>query len=143
MSDETTMWELDVLTLLKQTETWKALTAETAPKVIGPDRAETLHTLNVLSSFEESVSYIRPDYIEQVDILGTQARYVDNTATETNYLQLSKSGLRAAWCTMCSQEWYREVEAQLAIEEEEDRRLRGPRVEPGFWSRYQEFWGDA
>ena len=89
MSDETTMWELDVLNLLKLTETWKALTEGSAPKVIGPDRAETLHTLNVLSSFEESVSYIRPDYVGQVDILGTQARYVDNTAIESNYLKLS------------------------------------------------------
>ena len=63
--------------------------------------------MNTLASFDGNAAYIRPNYLGLVDVVGTQARYVDPSATEKNYKVLSQDGLRNAWCTMCSQEWYR------------------------------------
>ena len=115
---------------------------ESKPLLIGPDRTETTHTLNVLNSFNADTWYIRPEYESQIDIVGTQSRYIDSSATEKNYLALSNDSNRQAWCTMCSQEWYRQVDSELGLIDE-DRRLRGPRVESGFWQRYEETWGGA
>ena len=108
MSDLTTMWELDLLRTLKATAEWQDLGDILRPQVIGPDRASVLHTSNVLTSFSGSALYIRPDYRAEVDIVGTQARF-DNSATNINFNKLSGDGLEPAWCTMCSQEWYRQI----------------------------------
>lgn len=87
MSDQETMWELNVLQLLKRSSGWTALTNK--PQIIGPDRATAEHTVNTIESFGPDHTYIRPDYTSLVDIIGTQARYVDTTATSTNYSTLS------------------------------------------------------
>ena len=63
------MWELDTLATMKQKTAWKDLTNR--PKIIGPDRATVSHTLNVLSSFSNSATYIRPNYAGLVDVYGT------------------------------------------------------------------------
>jgi len=92
--------------------------------IIGPDRGTTKHSINVLSSFHEDVSYIRPDYKALVDIVGTQTRLADPTAKESNYKILSESGLGDAWCTMCSQEWTRILDMNLGYSQQ----LRGSRA---------------
>jgi len=104
------MWELDTLVTLKKSGKWRNLSSGSRPQIIGPDKASIRHTLNVLSSFGGGATYIRPDYSSYVDILGSQSRYVDSTATMHNFNELSNNGLTNAWCTMCSQEWYRQVE---------------------------------
>lgn len=76
-----------------------------------------------------------------MDILGSQSRYVDSTATMYNYNTLSNNGLTSAWCTMCSQEWYRQVGAPLGGVT--SRRLLGPRAVSGYWSDYDIYRGDA
>ena len=48
LSDITTMWELEVLKYLKETEEWTNLQLEKdPPKIIGPDRDTVAHTANV------------------------------------------------------------------------------------------------
>lgn len=135
MSDAETMWELDTLVTLKNLPGWKALSDRETPKIIGPDRATLIHSMNVLNSFSGSVAYIRPAYEDYIDIFGSQSRYIDSTATKTNYLALSNNGVNNAWCTMCSQEWYRQVGMPLGGADD-GRRLLGPRVSSGFWSDY-------
>ena len=137
MSEQTTMWEMDTLKLLKESPEWLNLQKGQPPKVIGPDRATVNHTKNVLLSFNGNVSYIRPEYRPLIDIIGTHATYVDPSATSYNFNELSSNGMASAWCTMCSQEWYRELNMSLGY----NNRLLGPRVESGYWGRYQENWG--
>jgi len=96
----------------------------------------------VFTSFKEDVSYIRPDYSTLVDIRGSQARYVDVTAKESNYRTLSENGIAASWCTMCSQEWYRTVDKPLGYGSGTNL-LRASQVQAGFWSSYTKYWGDA
>ena len=114
MTDETTMWEMDTLFLLRTSQDWLNISELNKPQIIGPDRASVTHTNNVFSSFKarpdiEGIA-LRPEYEALIDIRGTQARYVDTTATYSNFNIISDNGLTTAWCTMCSQEWYREVE---------------------------------
>ena len=135
LSDTETMWELDTLVTIKNKSQWNNLSGSKRPKIIGPDRASVSHTMNVLSSFGASSTYIRPYYESYIDIIGTQSRYVDSTATMHNYNALSNNSLRNAWCTMCSQEWYRQVEQPLGGVED-GRRLLGPRAVSGYWSDY-------
>lgn len=87
MQDATTLFEIEVLTLLRQ-----YLAGKTKPVLIGPDRDTVQHTVNTLSSYDKSnyTLYARMEYRKLVDIVGTQARYVDNTATADNYLKLTK-----------------------------------------------------
>lgn len=96
-----------MIKILKRNDAWKALSDLTRPQLIGPDRATAIHSENVLLSYSGEQDYIRPEYAKWFDIIGTQSRYVDNSATETHYKFLAGGGLRSAWCTMCSQEWYR------------------------------------
>ena len=65
------MWELDTLVKLKQLDAWTDLNVLNRPKIIGPDRASVSHSINVLESFSGSVTYIRPSYADQVDIIGS------------------------------------------------------------------------
>jgi len=113
MSDQVTMWEMDMLKALKKKNVWLGLSNLSKPSIIGPDRASAEHSRNVLDSFSGSVTYIRPEYEKLVDVIGTQARYADQSANETNFNALSGDGLTAAWCTMCSQEWYRQIDSSL------------------------------
>lgn len=140
MSDATTMWEMDTLKRLKESEAWNKLPPLSRPQIIGPDRATALHTRNVLESFSGSVSFIRPDYMSLVDIVGTQSRYVDSSASRDNYGAISSSGLTKSWCTMCSQEWNRHVGLPLGSYSEG---LRASRVSTGWWSRYDVVRGSA
>ena len=105
LSDEDTMWELDTIVTLKKKDKWRDLLSK--PKLIGPDKSSVSHTLNILDSYSDRALWIRPDYKSYFDIRGTQSRYVDSTATEANFKALSENGFEEAWCTMCSQEWYR------------------------------------
>jgi len=102
LSDATTQWEMDTLKLLKESDGWENLSDQSKPKIIGPDRATAEHTKNVLETFSGGSDYIRKNYRDYVDIVGTQARYVDETATFTNYNSLSQNGLVEAWVTMSS-----------------------------------------
>ena len=133
ISDKETMWELDTVVTLKQRQQWRDLSPK--PSLIGPDKASVSHTLNVLDSYSDRATWIRPDYKSYFDIRGTQSRYVDSSATETNFKALSDNGLEEAWCTMCSQEWYRQVGAPLGGVDD-GRRLLGPRAVSGYWSNY-------
>lgn len=126
------MWEMETLKKIKSKSAFKALGSE-KPKIIGPDRATVKHTVNVLESFSGSESFIRPKYKSRVDIVGTQARYPDQSATDYNFKTVSQNGLTTAWCTMCSQEWYREVDAELGYNA---GRLRASRAPSGYWSNY-------
>lgn len=48
MSDITTMWEMEVLKYLKETQEWTDLQLEkNPPLIIGPDRDTVLHSANV------------------------------------------------------------------------------------------------
>ena len=60
LSDEETMWELDTVVTLKQKQQWKDLRPK--PRLIGPDKATVSHTLNVLNSYSERATWIRPNY---------------------------------------------------------------------------------
>ena len=141
LTDVTTMWELELLKTLKESQDW--LDLRSAPQIIGPDRGTVQHTVNVFSSFKEDVSYIRPDYKAYVDIIGTQSSLGDATAREENYKLLSGEGLEAAWCTMCGQEWSRVVDKTLGYGDSEGNRLRGARAPVGYWASYEEHWGMA
>ena len=143
MTDETTMWEMDTLFLLRSSQDWQNISELNRPQIIGPDRASVTHTNNVLASFKarpdiEGIA-LRPDYEPLIDIRGTQARYVDPTATYSNFNTISDNGLTTAWCTMCSQEWYREVEMELL----DTPQLRGSQVQAGYWATYSTNWGKA
>ena len=84
---------------------------------------------------------MRPNYKAEVDILGTQARYDDITATDNNFSILTESGTSTTqvWCTMCSQEWYRQVNAPLESETPYD----GSQSYSSFWEGYSLYRGQA
>lgn len=92
MQDATTLFEMQVLKLLAESPEY--VTRLTKPILIGPDRGTVQHTINTIKSYSPSMptekKAVRPDYRQYVDIVGTQARYVDNTATADNYLKLTK-----------------------------------------------------
>jgi hypothetical protein len=92
MQDATTLFEMEVLTLLKQQDEYK--TRFVKPILIGPDRGTVQHTLNTVESYSTSLPTekraIRRDYRKLVDIVGTQARYADDTARLDNYLSLTQ-----------------------------------------------------
>lgn len=82
---------------------------EQIPYLIGPDRTTILHTLNTLQSFDGSLPLIRPDYLEQLDIVGTQS-IKDLSFSYDGFKSLQnevKSAAKPIWCTMCDQEYYR------------------------------------
>ncbi len=87
------------------------------PQFIGPDRSTVQHTINVLESYGFSLytekRAVRREYRKSVDIVGTQARYVDDSARSTNYLTLTNGQPMAVWCTLCSQEWDRVIDQPL------------------------------
>ena len=69
LSDEETMWELDTIYTLKKKDKWRDLRKQ--PKLIGPDKSSVSHTLNVLDSYSDRTTWIRPDYKTYFDIRGT------------------------------------------------------------------------
>ena len=75
MEDATTLFEIDVLTLVKDSPEY--LSKFKKPLILGPDRRTVQHTANTLSSYKPSENLLRSDYRSYVDIVGTQARYMD------------------------------------------------------------------
>lgn len=92
MQDATTLFEENVLVLLKQQQEYTSRLVK--PVLIGPDRSTVKHTVNVLDSYGPSLptekKSLRRDYRQYVDIVGTQARYPDSTARLDNYLTLTQ-----------------------------------------------------
>lgn len=64
MQDATTLWEIEVLIILRQTEAYRS--ALYKPRIIGPDRNTVDHTINTIWSYGPSlpteISSLRPDY---------------------------------------------------------------------------------
>ena len=111
------MFELDVITKLKASDNY--IKAFEKPQFIGPDRSTVQHTINVFESYGIHLPYepnVRPTYRDFVDIVGTQARYVDDSARSTNYFTLTNGQPKAVWCTLCSQEWDRVINQPLLNE---------------------------
>ena len=71
-----------------------------------------------MESYTGRQDYIRPGYLNTVDIIGTQSRYGDQTSTKENYETLTHQGTldKQVWCTMCSQEFTREINMPLSNE---------------------------
>ena len=106
MQDETTLFEIEVLQLIRNS----ILSGESVPILIGPDRATVQHSVNVMESFNGDTS-VRPEYRLSIDMIGTQARYGDQTAVVDWYDQIrGNTTAYLVFCTMCSQEWDREKE---------------------------------
>ena len=81
MQDRITLFEIDVFTRLRNSIS----DGKDVPILIGPDRATVRHSVNTLDSFDGSLSTVRPEYRLVVDIIGTQARYGDQTAVADWY----------------------------------------------------------
>ena len=148
MQDAATLFELDVLVKIKASDVY--LKKFTKPLLIGPDRSTVQHTINVLESYGPSLSTekrsVRGDYRSFVDLVGTQARYVDDSARSANYLTMTQGQTVGVWCTLCSQEWDRVINQpliQASTNAEELRALRQTRVDYGFWARYMDNRGEA
>ena len=111
------------------------------PKLIGPDRATVQHTINLLESYSGAQDYIRPGYLDFVDIVGTQSRYNDKTAVRGSFRELTQDGTSTTqvFCTMCSQEWYRQVNMPLAGEAP----YNGRQTYTSFWEGYSKYRGEA
>ena len=77
MQDAVTMFELDVFTQLRNLDWLKPFYPEDEreliklPIYIGPDRATVQHSLNVLESFNDELTNLRPEYRLKVDVIGT------------------------------------------------------------------------
>jgi hypothetical protein len=120
MQDPTTLFEEEVLTLLKSSEEYVKRLEK--PMLIGPDRDTVQHTVNTLQSYGPSlkteISKVRPDYRTKVDIIGTQARYPDNSARLDNFKKLTQGQIVPVWCTLGAQEWDRLMNADLVMSAE-------------------------
>lgn len=92
---------------------WEDKDLRIPPKLIGPDRSTVSHTLNTLESYRKAMyndpRAIRRDYLDFIDIIGTQARYSDPTAIEDNFERLTdyqvdpdleKQEFVDVWCTL-------------------------------------------
>jgi hypothetical protein len=82
---------------------------EKLPFLIGPDRETVRHTTNTLISFDGEWN-TRPNYLKNIDIVGTQSRNGDISSSLEGFNQLvnlAKNDVKKVWCTMCSQEWER------------------------------------
>lgn len=112
--DLNTLFELEVFWMIKQTPEYDALKGppknsicllescdveadkkiRIPPKLIGPDRATVLHTVNTLESYRKSLSTeprsVRRNYFDFIDIVGTQARYPDISAVLDNFDKIKK-----------------------------------------------------
>ena len=98
MHDRVTMYELDVLEQLRESE---RTIGATVPILIGPDRATVEHTYNTLESYNGTYA-ARPEYRLSIDIVGTQARYGDETAVEEWYDKLQGNTTAfLRFCTLC------------------------------------------
>ena len=108
------------------------------PILIGPDRNTVEHSVHVMQSFNGTNSaQVRPDYRLGIDIIGTQARYGDQTAVAEWFNRLrGNTTAYLVFCTMCSQEWYREKGMSFGYG------LSAARVPNGYWANYKENWGD-
>jgi len=83
--------------------------AHILPKLIGPDKATVLHTQNILKTFDGS-SITRPDYLENLDIIGTHSMASDLTSSADGYKNLNeviKDKGKDLWLTSSAQEWVR------------------------------------
>lgn len=91
MQDAITLFELDVLAKIKASDLYVKKFVK--PLLIGPDRSSVQHTMNVLESYGPSLytekRSVRGDYRKFVDVVGTQARYVDDSARSENYLSMT------------------------------------------------------
>ena len=132
MQDRITLFEIDVFTRLRNSIS----EGKDVPILIGPDRASVRHSVNTLNSFDGSLRTVRPEYRLVVDIIGTQARYGDQTAVADWYGELyGNTTAYLVFCTMCSQEWYREKDMPFGYG------LGESRVPNGYWSNYKKNWG--
>ena len=115
MQDATTLFELEVFAKLRASKAYNDLFVK--PSLIGPDRSTVQHTINTIDSYGPSLPTekraVRPDYSEFIDILGTQARYADESASKGNYDYLRGGQTMGVWCTLCSQEWDRMLNPEL------------------------------
>jgi hypothetical protein len=79
------------------------------PLFVGPDRDTVLHTTNTLKSFSGS-SIIRPEYLRNLNIVGTRSLASDVTSTTAGFESLNDaieySG-KELWLTMGGQQWER------------------------------------
>ena len=133
MQDKITLYEIDVFTRLRNLISEKI----EVPILIGPDRSTVQHSVNVLDSFNGELASVRPEYRLTIDIIGTQARLGDQTAVDEWYSELrGNTTAYLVWCTMCSQEWYREKEMSFGYG------LSASRVPNGYWTNYKKYWGE-
>jgi len=83
----------------------------------------------VFESFDSS-RVTRPDYLKNIDIVGTNSGASDVSATTDGYKQLKeaiKRNGKEIWCTLCGQEWERispTKESEDYLWAPEERRLR-------------------
>ena len=134
MADRQTLFEIQVLDGIRfQIEHGPQLKRK-LPKLIGPDRATVQHTTNTLNSFKAKV-LARPNYLTQLDIIGTQSRGTDNSASEDGFINLIAAAEgKDIWCTLCNQEWNRVAPEELQLQ---GSRLLAPRqIETSFWYNY-------
>lgn len=115
MQDATTLFELEVFAKLKASSAYNERFVK--PQMIGPDRRTVQHTVNTIDSYGPSLPTekraVRPDYRDFIDVLGTQARYPDESASKVNYDYLRSGQTMGVWCTLCSQEWDRTLNQKL------------------------------
>ena len=91
----------------------------------------------MLNSFDGELTEVRPDYRLAIDIIGTQARYGDQTAVAEWYDQLyGNTTAYLVMCTMCSQEWNREKGMSFGYG------LSASKVPNGYWANYKKYWGE-
>ena len=135
MADRQTLFEIQVLDGIRFQIEYGPEIERTLPKLIGPDRSTVLHTTNTLNSFKGEVEP-RPNYLTQLDIVGTQSRGADISASEDGFTNLiaAAEGMDI-WCTLCNQEWNRVAPKELQIE---GSRLLAPRqiLDTSFWYYY-------
>jgi hypothetical protein len=112
----------------KPVQIWK----EDLPKLIGPDRHTVEHTTNVINSFDGRF-HSRPNYLKNIDIVGTNSGATDVSATDDYYknlIKILKGTDKEVWCTNCAQEFERiaPIRENIAYQwAPEERRLRSER----------------
>jgi len=85
--DPSSVFELEVFNRLTDTIQYE----KEVPILVGPDRSSVQATVETLESYEMADEFdLRPDYRMFVQAIGTQARYADNTAIESNFKVLAE-----------------------------------------------------
>ena len=134
MADRQTLFEIQVLDGIRIQSKNVTQPTNGLPKLIGPDRSTVFHTTNTLNSFK-GTALPRPNYLTQLDIVGTQSRGADISSSDDGFTFLIQAAEgKDVWCTLCNQEWNRVAPKELQIT---GSRLLAPnQIDFTFWYEY-------